>query len=283
MGRKIKDLSGSTIGHWKVISRDGSTPDGKMPMFLCECVCGTRRRVRAGNLRNGLSVSCGCIDKKPRSVLPKVEIGDLFGRMLVIDRLPESYVLCKCECGTIKPVYATNLTLGKIQSCGCLHSEKLRERSFRHGMIDHPAHRSWQAAKSRCTNPNDQDFAIYGGRGIKFWSPWEDFTVFWSDMGSKWFEGATLDRKDGNGDYCPTNCRWITIRDQQRNKKTNVMVQSPWGVLPLVDVAEHLGISAGTLWARLNSGWTGSGLIVRLGTREEIGNNEIPQISPQES
>lgn len=71
----------------------------------------------------------------------------------------------------------------------------------------------------RCTDANHDDFARYGGRGIKVCKRWrESFEHFLADMGERPL-GMTLDRKKSSGDYTPENCKWATATEQQRNRR----------------------------------------------------------------
>ena len=89
-----------------------------------------------------------------------------------------------------------------------------------HGMSKDPVYDCWIAMKARCFNPQHPEYKHYGGRGIRVCGEWADsFENFYDDMGNKPFVGATLDRIDNEGDYRPDNCRWITIQEQQKNKR----------------------------------------------------------------
>lgn len=269
--QKIKrDLTGLRVFNWLVLKRNGVTPDGQMPLWLCRCDCGTERDIRAGNLRNNLTRSCGCGPKKPKVMRAKVEVGEVFGKLTVVERLPKSFLRCECACGAEATVLAGNLRGGGTQSCGCYRRETVGERSFQHGMIDHPAHRSWSGLLNRCRNSNDQDYHLYGGRGISFCPAWGDFNAFWADMGMTWFEGATIERKDGNGNYEPSNCEWITIQEQQMNRSNNVMIDTPFGVMPVAKYAKAIGLKGSAVQQRVRNGWTDGGKIRVLGTRAEI-------------
>lgn len=69
-------------------------------------------------------------------------------------------------------------------------------------------------------------------------------------MGPTWANGATLDRIDVNGSYAPGNCRWATSKEQSRNRRHNVMVETPWGHVTLAEAAERSGLSYTVLHAR---------------------------------
>lgn len=72
----------------------------------------------------------------------------------------------------------------------------------------------------RCTNPNNPAYKNYGGRGIKVCARWRKFENFLADMGER-PAGLTLDRKRVNGNYTPSNCRWVDYTDQNRNRRNN--------------------------------------------------------------
>jgi hypothetical protein len=110
--------------------------------------------------------------------------------------------------------------------------------------IDHPSYYSWSNMKQRCTNPSATGYARYGGRGIKVCDRWDaDFWAFAADMGPK-PPGYTLERKDNNGDYEPSNCRWASRKEQSRNVERNLRV--------VIDGQEHLAcqLEEKSQWSR---------------------------------
>ena len=95
---------------------------------------------------------------------------------------------------------------------------------------------------SRCTNQAHPRWADWGGRGITVCESWRDFASFLADMGER-PAGTTLDRIDNDGDYVPTNCRWATAVEQNRNKRSTKLTRAK--VLEIRDLlADGLGIAA---------------------------------------
>lgn len=153
-------------------------------------------------------------------------IGRKFGKLTVIGPAKshgtKAYWMCLCECGTVKEIRGQLLRSGRAQSCGC-------GRGFKHGFCTDGRpkriYNIWRDMRSRCQNPKNIGFKLYGGRGISVCKEWEDFQTF-----QKWASSAgysddlTLDRKDPDGDYSPGNCRWISNDEQQRNRRNNVQI-----------------------------------------------------------
>jgi AP2 domain. len=154
--------------------------------------------------------------------------GKRFGRLFVIGRAPnkgkDTVWLCRCDCGTEKVVRGNDIKRGKIESCGCLHSEMLIKRNYVHG---HSAkgkftyeYHSWASMIQRCENEKRNNFKYYGGRGIKVCDRWKNsFENFLEDMGPRPSKNHTLDRIDVNGNYEPSNCRWVDKSNQSRNQR----------------------------------------------------------------
>jgi len=88
----------------------------------------------------------------------------------------------------------------------------------RHGRSGTPIYKVWEGMIERCEKPNHISYPRYGGRGITVCKRWRNsFAQFFADMGDIPFEGAQLDRRDNDGNYCPNNCRWVTRSQNMLN------------------------------------------------------------------
>ena len=160
----------------------------------------------------------------------KVDLtGNKYGRLTVIsfaglsnDR--KAMWNCVCDCGKTVTVRGNDIRKGKTKSCGCLAIENLtiKKVSMKHGLSNCRLHRIWDNMKTRCYNQNTPYFKYYGGRGISICDEWKnDFQTFYDwAMENGYADNLTLDRVDTFGKYEPSNCRWITIQDQQSNRRS---------------------------------------------------------------
>lgn len=78
----------------------------------------------------------------------------------------------------------------------------------------------WIQMRARCNNPKNAAYKWYGERGIKVCERWNSFQAFVEDMGSR-PDGMQIDRMDNDGDYEPSNCRWVTSKKNLRNTRRN--------------------------------------------------------------
>ena len=148
--------------------------------------------------------------------------GTKFGRLTALYRegLRRRWV-CRCDCGVITSTATSDLTSGNSRSCGCLKKDLFLARSTTHGDGNsrNRTYRAWQHALSRCRNPGVSSYANYGGRGIAVCDRWLRYENFKEDMGVC-PDGLWLDRVDNNRGYEPGNCRWASLTEQARNKRT---------------------------------------------------------------
>ena len=157
-----------------------------------------------------------------KSVIDRV--GQTFYRLTVIERAGtdkwrNSLWLCRCSCvdGNELVVSLSSLRSGNTKSCGCLKRGAL----FTQGLKDHFHYHRWYSMMSRCYLESDQQYANYGGRGIRVYAPWQEVTEFcrWMDENMGWpLKGISFDRwPDNDGSYAPTNVRWADAKMQLAN------------------------------------------------------------------
>ena len=143
----------------------------------------------------------------------------------------------KCSCGKEKVLLIRKLYYGFNVSC-----DHIRRHDHAHAGKTSITYKKWSGAKQRCLNNNAKKYPAYGGRGIFICDRWLDFKNFLADMG-ECPKGYSLDRIDNNSGYCPENCRWTTIAEQNRNKRNNVVITCYGLALVKADWCKLLGIS----------------------------------------
>lgn len=158
-------------------------------------------------------------------------IGAVYGRLIIVDELPRSnghrIVICNCVCGKRKETRLSRLVTGATASCGCLMAN--------HGESHTRLYKIWINMLYRCNDSTCHAYADYGGRGIKVCPAWADFPKFrdWATT-TGYTPSLTIDRKNNDGNYEPSNCRWATHSTQASNKRKLSGTQSQYiGVFPI--------------------------------------------------
>ncbi|MBW7573895.1 hypothetical protein [Caproiciproducens faecalis] len=119
-------------------------------------------------------------------------------------------------------------------------------------------YRCWENIKSRCSNPKDSHYHYYGEKGVTVCDDWKNsYSSFksWA-LQNGFMPGLTIDRIDVNGNYCPENCRWITQKEQCSNRTSNRILTYNGVSHTVTQWSEIVGISANTIFARLDRGWS---------------------------
>lgn len=152
-------------------------------------------------------------------------IGKRFGRLSVLKidhrKNGKAYFLCACDCGGHPVIEISQLKSGKTKSCGCLRREIAAKRTHIHGGRRTRLYKTWSNMISRCVTPTDPHYPSYGARGIRVCDEWRhDFAAFrdWA-LSKGYTDNLTIDRKDNDGDYKPSNCQWITRSENTQKER----------------------------------------------------------------
>lgn len=200
-------------------------------------------------------------DRPPHNFVDLV--GKVFGKLTVVEFTIKKWGeqrlwKCSCECGKIIYTNTTKLKSGHTKSCGC-HS---RERATTHGESRTRFYDIYRCAKSRCNNRNHSKWHLYGGKGIKFL--WDSFQGFKTDMYASYEahvkkfgeKDTTIDRINGNDNYCKENCRWATRLEQARNTENVKHISFNGMTKTLGSWSEIIGMRKRVLYNRIfELGW----------------------------
>lgn len=189
--------------------------------------------------------------------------GQRFGKLTVIkrehnDKRGETRWLCKCDCGKETIVLSSHIRNYRIRSCGCLRLENqnniITQCNLNFEIYIRLKH-IFSGMKRRCMNIKDKNYKNYGGRGIKICDEWLNKEKGMMNF-CKWAinngyeDNLTIDRIDTNGNYEPDNCRWVSIKEQENNRRDNVFLKYKGKVKTLKQWAETTGISYNTVYSR---------------------------------
>lgn len=158
--------------------------------------------------------------------------GKKFGRLTVIERAPKegkkhTRWKCVCDCGNTTVSDSYQLRHGLVVSCGCYHAEICGDKHRKHGYTKTRLYRIYYKMKERCYRKANDNYKYYGGLGVTVCDEWlKNFNTFaeWA-ISHGYKDNLTIDRIDPSGNYEPDNCRWITIQEQQNNRRKRGTIQ----------------------------------------------------------
>lgn len=166
----------------------------------------------------------------------KLQKGGIYGRLTLTGKnyLTPMYgqlrriVEAECECGVTRMYPFSSLQSGETKSCGCFRRDVARERMTTHNLSLHPLYLVHQEMRKRCYIENNPSYPDYGGRGIEICDEWvDDFVCFYDWAVEHGYQsGLSLERRDNDKSYSPTNCYWATRPEQNRNTRRNKMISA---------------------------------------------------------
>jgi len=137
------------------------------------------------------------------------------------------YGMYLCECGNKFETQIESVNSGNTKSCGCFVRRSITERSFVHGLSKTRLYRTYYGILTRCYNNKSKDYHRYGERGIRVCDEWRDdyvsFTTWANANGYK--RELSIDRVDNDGNYEPSNCRFVTKADNTRNSSVAILTK----------------------------------------------------------
>lgn len=281
---KLIDLIGQQFGSLVVIERAENTSAGKAK-WSCQCKCGNRIVIAGCYLRKGTQTDCG----KHNTAWNFEDLtGKKFGRLTVLNRA-ENYKeqqarwKCLCDCGNEVTVGAAALKKGATKSCGCYKKEMAKVHSRTHGMSKSRLWRIWNNMHIRCEYPSSSQYSYYGGRGISVCQAWIRFEEFmeWA-LSNGYSDSLTIDRINVNGNYEPSNCRWATVAEQQRNKNSNHFVEFNGETKTLSEWSRVYGIDARLIGRRLKDGWEINKALFAPARKRAVSNDAENNTQPEQ-
>jgi hypothetical protein len=185
-------------------------------------------------------------------------VGKVYGTKKIIKAVSRSksnnrvVVLCQCTvCDLYQLIQICNVRKSKKCQCGNSSLSKFYKKEYR----------IWSAMKTRCTNKLSKCYKRYGGRGISYCKSWQLFDNFILDMGPRPSDKHEIDRIDNNGNYEPSNCRWVTRSANNRNKNASRTVDFLGEKIHIFDLADRYGVKYWTIAKRYDIGKRGMDLV----------------------
>lgn len=263
---KIDDLISQSVGkrYGKLTCLEYSHAEhGNGYFFKFKCDCGNIKIFNLSRVRNGYIKSCGCLRKEnSRKAVFKDLTGQKFNHLTVIEyigqRKGRTMWRCQCDCGNEIEVDSSSLKSGNTTACGCRQSIGWGNGKT-HGKIRTRIYRIWRGMKDRCTNPNNPYYKNYGGRGITVCKEWKDnFQAFYDwAIANGYADDLTIDRIENNGNYEPSNCRWVDRFEQMSNTRSNRNIEYKGKTQTLAQWARELNFPYYILDGRINNyGWS---------------------------
>ena len=163
---------------------------------------------------------------------------------------------CACDFLGVKHGTVSRILYEKRQTLNGYHV--IRAISEQDIYANKRLHKIWEAMHERCYRKTHVHYARYGGRGIKVCDEWKHNYINFAKWAYKngYKDGLTIDRKDNDGNYEPSNCRWSTYKEQNNNTSNNRIIEYNGAKYTASQLADLTGLNVSTIFGRINQGWT---------------------------
>jgi len=255
----------------------GNNSLGYRAQVICLCECGNTTVIHRDAFRNANTKSCGCKRRENGYLKSKPVIGVKKGRLVAIEEILGSSIesnklKCQCECGNVTVVIKDNFLREHVKSCGCLKLEGDFQvysviKRYNHpvlGKYEKSLYSRYRTMISRCYDSKAKGYDRYGAVGIKVHDIWlngngkvSGFYCFaeWA-INNDYDSKLSLDRNNNEGEYSPENCRWVTYKDQARNRANNKFITINGKTKTIYEWMEFYCIAKNTYYHRISKGWT---------------------------
>lgn len=163
----------------------------------------------------------------------------------------------KCDCGNRKYIRIDGVLYGNTHSCGCLYDRR-RNRVGLSSVEYERLYNVWHNMMKRCYDEKSDRYYTYGARGITVCEEWrEDFRTFalWA-VSHGWNKTLSIERRDVNGEYSPDNCTFVSMKEQMRNKTSNVVIRVNGEERCMIEWCEIYGVPYKRVHRRYHLGIT---------------------------
>lgn len=169
--------------------------------------------------------------------------------------------LCRCSCGKEISVRAIGLKNRTTVSCGCAKRRRLKKHGLSGSRIDI----IYRGMKQRCYDRSASNYGNYGGRGIKICDEWlnNKCKFFTWAYQNGYADDLSIDRIDVNGNYEPSNCRWVNSKVQSNNRRNSRLLTFRGKSLTMQEWSNITGVPYQTLYSRLRAGWSVKDILLK--------------------
>ena len=184
-------------------------------------------------------------------------IGKKQGSIIVLSHFKKgkyntNYFRCQCDCGRISEIATSHFFNDNQTTCGRFH------KKYENSKIGEKLYNTWNRMIHRCYDPKNHKYYRYGARGNSVCDEWKnDYDTFYKwAMNNGYKEGLSIHRINNDANYEPSNCRWATRKQQQRNMSLNRIIEYKGENKCLSEWCEELNLYYPTIIGRLHKGWS---------------------------